>query len=165
MRKTAGIKVAALAMLAAPAMAQQLAPPPPTHPEPPPPIKLLDPGAAVPDWLTYGYDAQRSGWNRGETALTPKSVGRMKLLWSTQVATKSQALVLSTLTAPIVVERCGDTRRGTAIWCSPSSMEDTLIALDAATGTDRLAEKLSQHADADAARHPSVAPTPNRRRR
>src|SRR3982751_4413457 len=80
---------------ALPVLAQELAPVPPIRPEPPSAIKLIEPGPAVPDWLGYNYDAQRTGWNRGETALSPKTVGRLRPLWNTQLTTKAEALVLS----------------------------------------------------------------------
>src|SRR5476651_1728358 len=60
--------------------------------------------AATSDWLTFGYDGQRSGWNTAEAALSPSNVGRLKLLWSTQLGTPPQDVALSTLTAPLAVE-------------------------------------------------------------
>ena len=62
---------AALTALAVPAVAQ-LAPVPPTRPEPPAAIKLIEPGPAVPDWLEYNYDPQRTGWNRGRASFRPR---------------------------------------------------------------------------------------------
>src|SRR6185312_17347299 len=82
---------------AAPVLAQQLAPTPPVRPEPPPAFKLIDPGPAVPDWLGYNYDAQRSGWNRGGTALSAATVGRLRPLGNTKLTGKAVPLVLSTL--------------------------------------------------------------------
>src|SRR3954468_19934211 len=38
------------------------------------------------EWLTWGYDQERSGWNRAETILTPKNVKGLKQLWSTQLS-------------------------------------------------------------------------------
>src|SRR5881409_417981 len=48
------------------------------------------PGAqatAVPssDWLTWGYDQERSAFNKGETTLSKDNVSRLAMLWSTQV--------------------------------------------------------------------------------
>ena len=116
----------------APAWAQ-LAPSPPTHPEPPAAIKLIDPGPAVPDWLSYNYDRERSGWNRGETALSPKTVGKMKLLWNTQLTTASRALVLSTLTAPVVAAGVS-TPDGAKDLVFSFGIDDVLSAIDANTG-------------------------------
>jgi outer membrane protein assembly factor BamB len=126
------LKLAALAAFITPAAAQ-LAPPPPMHPEPPPPLKLIAPGPAVPDWLSYNYDRERSGWNRGETVLSKQTVGKLKPLWNTQLTTASQALVLSTLTAPVVAAGV-TTPGGPKDLVFSISIEDTLTALDAGTG-------------------------------
>ena len=56
------------------------------------------------DWTTWGYDQERSGWNRGESVLTPQNVSRLTLKWDTQVSTVPKDVVMSTLTAPLVVE-------------------------------------------------------------
>jgi outer membrane protein assembly factor BamB len=115
-----------------PAMAQ-LAPPPPAHPEAPPPLKIIEPGPAVPDWLSYNYDRERTGWNRGETLLSKKTVGKLKPLWNKQLTTASSALVLSTLTAPVVAASVS-TPDGPKDLVFTISIEDTLTAQDADTG-------------------------------
>jgi outer membrane protein assembly factor BamB len=127
---TASLLAAALVL---PAAAQQLAPPPPTHPEPPPPIKAIELAPAIPDWLTYNYDPQRSGWNRGETALSAKTVGKLKPLWNTQLTTAAKPIILSTLTAPIVAAGVA-TPDGAKDLVFSITIEDTLVALDANTG-------------------------------
>ncbi|HYS45916.1 MAG TPA: PQQ-binding-like beta-propeller repeat protein [Rhizomicrobium sp.] len=127
------LKIAVFTALVAPATAQQLATPPPAHPEPPPPFKLIEPGPAVPDWLSYNYDQQRSGWNRGESLLSKATVGKLKPLWNTQLTTASQALVLSTLTAPVVAAGVS-TSGGAKDLVFSLSIEDTLTALDAGNG-------------------------------
>src|SRR5580692_2217955 len=115
-----------------PALAQ-LAPPPPAHPEPPAAIKLIDPGPAVSDWASYSYDRERTGWNRGETTLSPKTVGKIKLLWNTQLTTTSRALVLSTLTAPVVASGVS-TSDGVKDLVFSFGIDDVLSAVDANTG-------------------------------
>jgi outer membrane protein assembly factor BamB len=119
-------------LLTVSAMAQ-LAPPPPAHPEAPPPLKLIEPEPAVPDWLSYNYDRERTGWNRGETLLTKKTVGKLKPLWNKQLTNASSALVLSTLTSPVVAAGVSATG-GLRDLVFTISIEDTLTALDAATG-------------------------------
>jgi outer membrane protein assembly factor BamB len=123
---------ATIQLLTWPALAQ-LAPPPPTHPEPPSAIKLIQPGQAVPDWLSYNYDQQRTGWNRGETTLSKKTVGRLKFLWSSQLTTASQTLVLSTLTAPVVVAGV-TTSGGVKDLAFSIGMDDVLTAVDISNG-------------------------------
>src|SRR5580692_8654971 len=58
--------------------------------------------AAARDWLTWGYDQERTGWNQGESTLTTTNVSNLKLLWSTQLSTPPTDIVLSTLTAALV---------------------------------------------------------------
>jgi len=127
------LKLALFAVIAVPAAAQQLAPPPPMRPEPPPPFKLMETGPAVPDWPSYNYDRERSGWNRGETQLSKTTVGKLKPLWHTQLNTAAPAVVLSTLTAPVVAGGVS-TSGGTKDLVFTISMDDTLTALDAASG-------------------------------
>src|SRR5690348_4866905 len=126
-------QLAVLAALTPPAAAQELAPTPPVRPEPPPVFKLIDPGQAVPDWPTYNYDRERSGWNRGETQLTKQTVGKLKPLWNKQLLTNTPALALSTLTAPVVVGGVS-TPSGAKELLFTIGMDDTLSALDANTG-------------------------------
>ena len=88
---------------------------------------------ATNEWLTWGYDQERTGWNRAETTLTPKNVGKLKQLWSTQLSVPVNKYVLSTMTAPIVAA-------GVATANGPTDMvfilgaNDILFALDANTG-------------------------------
>jgi outer membrane protein assembly factor BamB len=51
-------------------------------------------------WTTFGGDPQRTGWNKGETDLTPESVKHLKLEWSVKLPSESKAL--NNLTAPLV---------------------------------------------------------------
>mgnify|MGYP003946587175 CR=1 FL=1 len=113
--------------------AQELAPTPPVRPEPPPVLKPIEPGPAVPDWLGYNYDRQRSGWNRGETQLSKSTVGKLKPLWNKQLLTNTPALVLSTLTAPVVAAGVS-TPGGAKDLVFTIGMDDGLTALDANSG-------------------------------
>src|SRR5581483_9042690 len=99
---------------------------------------LLLPGAAVAqapstnvstnEWLSLGYDAQRSGWNSAETSLSPANVKRLKLLWNSQLPTAPQDTSLSTLTSPLVAQVDGKSLLFTV------GIDDTLYALDADSG-------------------------------
>ena len=97
-----------------------------------PPAPFVIPPASN-EWLTWGYDQERTGWNRAETALTPKTVGKLKQLWSTQLAVPVDQYVLSTMTAPVVVS-------GVALPSGPADIlfilgaNDTLFAVDASSG-------------------------------
>ena len=113
--------------------AQELAPPPPTRPEPPPVFKQIEPGPAVAGWNSYNYDRERTGWNRAETILNKKSVGQLKPLWNKQLLTGTPAVVLSTLTAPVVAVGVS-TPSGAKDLVFTIGMDDTLSALNADTG-------------------------------
>ena len=52
------------------------------------------------DWITFGYDIQRTGWNRAERALSPGTVGQMRRVWKTVLP--NAAHVLAGLSAPLV---------------------------------------------------------------
>ena len=89
---------------------------------------------AARDWLTWGYDQERTGWNRGETTLSKDNVARLELKWKTELATPPREVVLSTLTAPLVVEGVNTSQgRKTLVFIVGS--DDTVFALDAGTGT------------------------------
>ena len=51
-------------------------------------------------WTTFGADPQRTGWNKGETELTPENVKNLKLEWSVRLDNQPKAL--NGLTVPIV---------------------------------------------------------------
>ena len=85
------------------------------------------------DWTTWGYDQQRTGWNRGETTLTKQNVSRLKLLWNTQLSTPVRDVVMSTLTAPLVAEGV-QTAQGAMNIVFLLGADDTAFAVNADTG-------------------------------
>jgi outer membrane protein assembly factor BamB len=88
------------------------------------------------EWLTWGGDAERSGWNRGEIALSKQSVRRLGLKWTAQID-KAVSIEIesgnSMLTTPLVAQgvRTPQGSRSVVYTLAPSN---TLAALDAATG-------------------------------
>jgi outer membrane protein assembly factor BamB len=93
------------------------------------------PGAAsADDWTTWGYDQERTGWNRGETTLSAKNVGKLKLLWRSQLSTRVNVNVHSTVTAPVVVQGVV-TPQGRRDMVFLLGADDTLFALNAGNGT------------------------------
>ena len=89
--------------------------------------------APAKDWSTWGYDQERTAWNRGETFLSKSNVSKLKVKWSTQLATTPTDIALSTLTAPLVVEgvsMAGGARNMVFLLAA----DDTLFAVDADTG-------------------------------
>ncbi|HET7085294.1 MAG TPA: PQQ-binding-like beta-propeller repeat protein [Rhizomicrobium sp.] len=109
-----------------PAIARRMAVPPPSN-EP----LVISPASN--EWLTWGYDQERTGWNRAETTLSPKTVGKLKQIWSTQLSVPVDKYVLSTMTAPIVAAGVA-TPQGAKDLVFILGANDTLFALDAGSG-------------------------------
>jgi outer membrane protein assembly factor BamB len=88
------------------------------------------------EWLTWGGDIERTGWNRAESALSKKTVGRLALKWKTQIDKQVPLEIesgASMLTAPLVAQGVR-AREGTKTLVYTLSSSNTLAALDAATG-------------------------------
>lgn len=96
--------------------------------------------AAIPeritkDWLTFGYDQERTGWDRGETKITKASAPNLKLLWRIQTdAAPNPVNVYSTMTDPVVAENV-QTRDGKKKLVYVGSLDNTIYAIDSAKGT------------------------------
>ena len=96
------------------------------------PIPAQAPPAS--EWLTWGYDPERSGWNRAETTLSKENVSGLVLRWSAQLPIPPREIALSTLTAPLVVEGVTAAQgRRTLVFVVGS--EDSVFAIDADSGT------------------------------
>jgi outer membrane protein assembly factor BamB len=85
------------------------------------------------DWLTWGYDQERTGWNKEETTLSKENVSRLALRWTAQLSTPPRETVLSTLTAPVVVEGV-ITPQGQRTLLFVLGSNDTVFAIDADGG-------------------------------
>ena len=85
------------------------------------------------DWVTWGYDQERTGWNKGEKTLSKDNVSQLELKWSTQLSTPPSELALSTLTAPLVVEGV-NTADGQKTLLVVVGADDTLFTVDADSG-------------------------------
>ena len=104
-------------------------------------LRAINPGAetkvaqapAVNEWLTWGYDQERTGWNRAETTLTPKNVAKLKPVWSTALGVPIDKFVLSTMTAPVLAAGVM-TPTGPKDILIVHGADDRLFALDADTG-------------------------------
>ncbi len=88
--------------------------------------------AAQNDWLTWGYDQERTGWNKSETTLTKQNVSHLQLKWKSQLSTKPVDVVLSTLTAPVVATIDGAQGPETLVYVVGS--DNTVYALYSETG-------------------------------
>src|SRR6185369_10767067 len=92
-----------------------------------------DQGRSSQDWLTWGGDAQRTGWAKGETTLSKDNVSRLEIKWTAQLETVPKFEVLSTLTAPLVVEGV-NTAQGLKDVVFVVGADDTINAIDAGNG-------------------------------
>ena len=89
------------------------------------------------EWLTWGGDIERTGWNRGETALSKASVGKLTLKWKAQIDKQVPLDIesgASMLTAPLVVQGVR-TPTGPKTLVYTLAASNTIAALDATTGT------------------------------
>ncbi len=86
---------------------------------------------AAASWLTFGGDAQRSGWAKEETAISPESVKDMQLLWKLKLDNAPKEL--NSLTSPIVINPVY-TNRGAQTYVVVGGSSDNLFVIDADTG-------------------------------
>ncbi|MDB5703799.1 MAG: hypothetical protein JWN66_915 [Sphingomonas bacterium] len=108
-----------------PAMAQQA---------PTPEVAATPAGAPTSDdWTTWGYDQERTAWNRGEHTLGKANVSKLKVQWSTKLSTPPTDVVLSTLTAPLVASGV-TTPLGPKNLLFTLGADDVLFAIDADSG-------------------------------
>src|SRR6266581_3175810 len=84
------------------------------------------------EWLCYGGDPQRSGWQRREKNLNTLSVRRLKLLWKRQLDNQSKGL--NSLTAPTLLGPIF-THRGVKELVIIAGSSDNVYAVDADLGT------------------------------
>ena len=88
------------------------------------------------EWLTWGGDIERTGWNRAESALSKRTVGQLALKWKTRIDKQVSIEIesgASMLTGPLVAQGV-PTRQGTKTLVYTLSAANTLAALDAGTG-------------------------------
>jgi outer membrane protein assembly factor BamB len=88
--------------------------------------------ASTSEWVTWGYDQERTGWNKSETTLSKDNVSRLELKWTAQLSTPPNYVVSSTLTAPLVVS--ATTPQGPKTFVVVEGSDDTVYAIYADTG-------------------------------
>jgi outer membrane protein assembly factor BamB len=82
-------------------------------------------------WTTFGGDAQRTGWNKLETEITPETAPRLKLEWSIKLDNAPTAL--HGLTAPVARAQIY-TDKGVRDLVITAGSSGKLYAIDADTG-------------------------------
>jgi len=85
------------------------------------------------EWLTWGYDQERTGWNRAETTLSKDNVSRLVLTWKSELPVAPREIALSTLTSPLVVEGVA-TPQGRRTLLFIAGRDDSVFAIDADSG-------------------------------
>lgn len=88
------------------------------------------------DWLTWGGDAERSGWNRGDTTISRRNAAGLELKWKLRIDSEVPVEIRSgnsMLSAPLVVEGVKSSR-GTETLVYTLSAAHELAAINAATG-------------------------------
>jgi outer membrane protein assembly factor BamB len=84
-------------------------------------------------WTTWGGGPDRNGWARSEAAISRDSVAHLELKWRLQLDITPKFEVLSTSTAPVIVENVG-TPQGRKDLVFVVSYDDTVYAIAADTG-------------------------------
>src|SRR5882724_7577257 len=88
--------------------------------------------ARASEWLTFGGDAQRTGWAKSEKILTKDSLKNFGLQWKLHLDNEPKEL--SSLTAPVIVEDVY-TSKGVKDVVVVAGSSDNLFAIDADSGT------------------------------
>ena len=65
-------------------------------------LLLPDLATAQSEWLTWGHDPERTGFNPDEKILGKDNVSQLEVKWTAQISTAPKDQVLSTMTAPVV---------------------------------------------------------------
>ncbi len=87
------------------------------------------------DWLSFGYDPERTGWDRGETEITKATAPHLHLIWKLQTPTEPNPVNrYSTLTEAVAVDHVS-TPEGEKNLVYVGSRDNTIYAVDAEKGT------------------------------
>ena len=86
---------------------------------------------AAASWLTFGGDAQRSGWAKDETAISPETVKGMRLVWKLKLDNEPNEL--NSLTSPVVINPVY-TNHGAETYVVVGGSSDNLYVIDADAG-------------------------------
>ncbi len=90
---------------------------------------------ATTDWLTYGYDQERTGWDRAETKISQATAPRLQMLWRLQTDTVPVPINrYETLTDIVVADKVLTADEPKKI-VFVGSHDNTVYAIDAEKGT------------------------------
>ena len=82
-------------------------------------------------WTAFGGDAQRTGWNKIETEITPETAPKLKLEWSIKL--DNAPMAMNGLTAPLARAQIY-TAKGVRDLAIVAGSSDKLFVIDADTG-------------------------------
>ncbi len=85
----------------------------------------------VADWLTYGGDPQRTGWQKYETTINKESVKGFQLLWKLKLENETKAMY--SIFEPLIMGRL-ITNRGFKEMAYVAGSSDNIFAVDADLG-------------------------------
>ena len=103
------------------------------NPPPAPKVATIAP-TTTKDWLTFGYDPERTNWNRSETAISKATAPKLQLLWKYQTGEVPNPVNrYSTLTEAVVVGGV-DMPGGKKDVVYVGGHDDVIFALDKHTG-------------------------------
>jgi outer membrane protein assembly factor BamB len=83
------------------------------------------------DWLTDGYDSQRTNWQRDEKLLSPSTAKDIKLLWTVKLDNEPRQM--HSLYAPLIVGRV-NTSAGPKELAIVAGVSDNIYAIDVGKG-------------------------------
>ena len=89
--------------------------------------------SAPAEWLTWGGGPDRIGWAKDENIINPENAPSLHLKWKLHLDLPSKFEVLSTSTAPVIVDRIS-TADGPKSLLFVVDADDTVYAVDAANG-------------------------------
>src|SRR5262245_18709778 len=99
------------------------------------PVMQSESPAATKYWLTFSYDAERTGWARGETKISKATVSQLQLLWRLQTDTVPNPVNrYSTLTDAVVANNI-PFRDGSKTVVFVGSHDNTIYAIDGDKGS------------------------------
>jgi outer membrane protein assembly factor BamB len=99
------------------------------------PIAQPAPEPPTTDWLTFGYDAERTGWARGETKISKATVSKLQLLWRLQTDTAPNPVNRYSTLTDVVVANNIPFRDGPKKVVFAGSHDNTIYAIDGDKGT------------------------------
>jgi hypothetical protein len=116
----------------------------------------LTPAAAagLVDWPTYGFDAQRSGFNPSSTAITPASIANLHVGWQVAIngSTQSQPIVATNvaghqallIVSNFAIVQAYDALSGKAVWSRTLPTQDVQdCGIAGTSGTAQYVKSLS----------------------